>query len=640
MHLLRAGWRGSVSGEENLVKLNSAWSERRSFRRPAPVATHGHRCVWRRPTSHVLAIFAVVAAIAGGTDASAQAVRGRLMDLQSSEGVGGAMMTLVDRQDSHLGSTLTRASGLFEIEAPSPGRYRVKAERIGYATAWSDYFEIDVGDTLAIEIAAQVEAISLEGIEVQGEARCRVRPEEGLAVARVWDEARKALAAAAWTQERGIYRYEMLHITRDLDPDGRTVTWEDRVLQQSLRQSPYRARPAAELIESGFARLTADESSYFAPDAAVLLSDPFLDTHCFRLRRDARRAPGLIGLAFEPVPGRRLPEIAGTLWLDPADGELQWLDFRYVNLPLPVPLARAASGRVDFKPMPNGTWIVESWQIRMPQPVSNPGPFARVRLGGVAEEGGEILRAHLNEGKVLEGGLGGRIAGIVFDSLHIGLPGARVFIDGTDLEVLTGQDGRFELTHLRTGTYTVNFSHPYLDRLRFRPSPVEVDVVEEARTPARIEFAAPAASAALERLCRERDRTTVGEKPGTWDRSNGAGVLLGRVTDPAGVPLEGVNVRIGAREYEVTRADGDLFQWHNAMVVTTDENGRYVGCGVPVDRFLRVAVLRSGWGPSDERSTDELLSYRAAWLEEVVRISSGQLLAIVDFEVEMEPRSP
>ncbi|MDE2653909.1 MAG: carboxypeptidase-like regulatory domain-containing protein [Gemmatimonadota bacterium] len=622
------------------MKLKSARSECRCLGRPAPVAGHGRRCVCRPPASHVLAIFAIVAAIAGGTDASAQAVRGRLVDLQNSEGVGGAMMTLVDQEGSHLASTLTRASGLFEIEAPSPGRYRVMAERIGYATTWSDYFEIAADDTLAIEITAQVEAISLEGIEVQGDARCRVRPEEGLAVARVWDEARKALAAAAWTQERGIYRYEMLHITRDLDPDGRTVIWEDRTLQQSHRQSPYRARPAEELIENGFARQSADESLYFAPDAAVLLSDPFLDTHCFRLRRDARRAPGLIGLAFEPVPGRRLPEIAGTLWLDPADSELQWLDFRYVNLALPVPLVRAASGRVDFKPMPNGTWIVESWRIRMPRPVSNPSPFARVRLGGLAEEGGEVLRTHLNEGTVLEGDLGGRIAGIVFDSLRTGLPGARVFIHGTDMEVLTGRDGRFELTHLRTGTYTVSFSHPYLDRLRFRPSPIEVDVLEEAPTPARIDFTAPAASAALERLCSERERTTIGETPGTWDRSNGAGVLLGRLTDPAGVPLEGVAVRIGAREYEVTRADGGLWRWHNVMIVKTDESGRYAGCGVPVDRTLRVAVLRPGWGPDDGRSKDELLSYKAAWLEEVVLVSSGEPLAFLDFEVELEPGSP
>lgn len=609
-----------------------------------PLRPTAVRCVYATMTPKLLAIFTIVAAISGGTDAAAQVVHGRLADPQGSTGVSGALMTLVGRGDQPLATTLTSGSGLFELETPLPGRYRVKAERIGYATAWSNYFEIAAGDTLTIEITASVEAISLEGIRVQGDARCRVRPqEEGLAVARVWEEARKALAAAAWTQERGLYRYEMMRIVRDLDPEGRTVIWEDRTPQQSYRQSPYRARPAEVLIENGFARLTADESVYWAPDAAVLLSDPFLDTHCFRLRRDAGRAPGLIGLAFEPVPDRRLPEIVGTLWLDPADGELKWLDFRYVNLGLPEPLNRAANGRVKFKAMPNGTWIVNSWHIRMPQAVTYPNPFAGgtgVRLAGLTEEGGEVVRAHSSEGAALDGDLGGRIAGIVFDSLRAGLPGARVFIEGTDTEVLTDGDGRFVLTHLRTGTYTVNFSHPYLDRVGYRARPVEVDVVDGASAPVQIDFTTPTVPLAVDRACRERERRAAAEggdgAGGAWDRANGAGVLVGRVTNPRGVPLAGVAVRIASRQYEVTRADGGLRLWHDVMIVTTDAAGRYVACGVPVNRSLRVAVMRPGWGPDDGRTEAELLSHRAAWLQEMVRVSSDQLFAILDFEVDME----
>ncbi|MCY4571360.1 MAG: carboxypeptidase-like regulatory domain-containing protein, partial [Gemmatimonadetes bacterium] len=111
-----------------------------------------------RPTCLLLA---VLAALAGPTNATAQIVRGRLVGLQGSEGVGGAMMTLVDGEDRRLASTLTRASGLFELESPAAGRYRVKAERIGYATTWSDPFDIAAGDTLTIRIDVVVQAISL-----------------------------------------------------------------------------------------------------------------------------------------------------------------------------------------------------------------------------------------------------------------------------------------------------------------------------------------------------------------------------------------------------------------------------------------------------------------------------------------------
>ncbi len=612
---------------------------------PAPVAAH----IRPRPSCYLACLLlANLAAVgAGANSAAAQVVRGRLLDPHGPEGIGGALMTLVDQGDRPLANTLTRASGLFEIESPSAGRYRVKAERIGYATTWSAYFEVAAGDTLTIEITAQVEAISLAGIEVEGDSRCRVRPEEGLAVTRVWDEARKALGAAAWTQERGLYRYEMMQTTRELDPEGRRVISEDRTFQQGYSQSPYVALPADVLIEGGFARLTASESVYWAPDAAVLLSDPFLDTHCFRLRRDAGQAPGLIGLAFEPVPGRRLPEITGTLWLDPADGELKWLDFRYVNLGLPDPLNYAAGGRVEFEAMPNGTWIVNSWSIRMPRGENYENPFtggSGVRLAGLVEQGGEVLRAHGSEEAVLEADLGGQIAGIVFDSLRTGLPGARVFVEGADTEVLTGRDGRFVLAHLRTGTYTVNFSHPYLDRLGFRPRPFEVDVVEGARTPAQINFVAPTVAVAVNRLCRELERRGAtgagGGASRARDPSAGEGVLLGRVTDPRGVPLAGVDVRIVARDYEVAREAAVFVLLRNGMVVKTNESGYYLACGVPVDTGLRVAVLRPGWGPDDGRSEAELLSDRAVWVEDVVPVGSGLPLATLDFVVETEPGSP
>ena len=602
-----------------------------------------------RPTCLLLAVLAALAALAGPTNATAQIVRGRLVGPQGSEGVAGAMMTLVDGEDRRLASTLTRASGLFELEPPAAGRYRVKAERIGYATTWSDPFDIAAGDTLTIRIDVVVQAISLEGIEVEGESRCRVRPEEGLAVTRVWDEARKALAAAAWAQERGLYRYEMMKIVRELDPEGRRVITENRTFQQGYSRSPYVARPAEVLIEGGFARINTDESLYWAPDAAVLLSDPFLDTHCFRLRRDEGRAPGSIGLAFEPVPGRRLPEITGTLWLDPANGELKWLDFRYVNLGLPDALNHAASGRVKFRAMPNGTWIVDSWRIRMPQAGRFSNPFTGgtgVRLAGLREEGGDVLRAHGNEETVLEADLGGRIAGIVFDSLRTGLPGALVFVEGTNAEVTTGRDGRFVLTHLRAGSYTVNFSHPYLDQLGFRPRPFEVAVVEDALTSAQVNFAAPTVGAAVNRLCREREREAertaeAGGADSTRDHAAaGPGALLGRVTDHRGVPLSGVAVRIIAREFEVTR-DAEVFHlWQNGLIVTTNESGYYLACGVPVDTDLRVAVLRPGWGPGEGRSDAELLSDRAAWAEGVARAASGRLVATLDLVVETDPGSP
>ena len=79
-----------------------------------------------------------------------------------------------------------------------------------------------------------------------------------------------------------------------------------------------------------------------------------------------RRATGLVGLEFEPTADREVPDISGTVWLDPSAAEVRWLDFRYQNLAVPRALLRASpGGRVEFMSLPNGAWIVTSWHVRM-----------------------------------------------------------------------------------------------------------------------------------------------------------------------------------------------------------------------------------------------------------------------------------
>ncbi|MDE2866763.1 MAG: carboxypeptidase-like regulatory domain-containing protein [Gemmatimonadota bacterium] len=533
--------------------------------------------------------------------ATGQVVRGRLLDTDGSTAIGGAMMSLVDDRDRQLDRNLTRQSGLYQLMAAAEGRYRVRADRIGYATTYSDYFEIAVGDTVLVDLVARVEAISLAGIEAEGERRCRVRPEEGLAVARVWDEARKALEAAAWTQERGYYRYEMMGIERQMDRENRRVVSEDRSHGGGYRQTPYVSLPAEELMREGFARLTPAESVYWAPDAAVLLSDEFLDTHCFRVRRDGNRAPGLIGLAFQPVPGRNLPEISGTLWIDPATSGLERLDFFYENLNLPDALrAAAAGGTVEFQALPNGTWIVDSWRIRVPRARVTTNPFTRRAesvLDGISVHGGDVLRVHGNEGTVLQADPGGRIAGVVFDSLRGGLAGARVYIEGLASEAVTSTDGRFELVHLQPGVYSVNFSHPYLEPYSYIPKPFEVEVVEGATTPAQINFVAPTITRIANSLCHDEEQPDERTITAHGDSFANDGILMGQVTDSAGAGLPGAMVRVLLRSFDISRltepssAGAAIRVAYGGAVFPTDHNGYYRACWLPVDIDLRISVV-------------------------------------------------
>ena len=57
---------------------------------------------------------------------------------------------------------------------------------------------------------------------------------------------------------------------------------------------------------------------------------------------------GLLGLEFEPVEDRGVPEISGVLWLDADDGHLQWLDYdyEYLDVPSAERLGAACDSRV------------------------------------------------------------------------------------------------------------------------------------------------------------------------------------------------------------------------------------------------------------------------------------------------------
>ncbi len=564
----------------------------------------GRRRVHLTPLDCVIRLACTVAFLAGlsiPSAVSAQVVQGRLLDASDGTSLGTAMITLVDRDDREVGRVLTRSnSGLFQLNAPAPGEYRLRAERIGYATSHSDFFSLAVGDTLALDIRARVEAISLRGIEAVADRQCRVRPGEGLAVSRVWEEARKALEAAAWTQERGLYRYYVLRIKRRLDRSERRVESEDRTYEQGFGEAPYVSLPADSLLTVGFARYSPDESVFWAPDAEVLLSDDFLDTHCFQIRQGGDAIAGVVGLGFEPVPDRPVTEISGTIWLDQSTSQLRWLEFQYENLDAPRSLVEAApGGRGDFHALPNGTWIVSSWSLRMFRArvdVDTAADPAAATLDGITIEHGNVLQVQGDEGVVFEGDPGGRIAGTVFDSSGVGLPGAHVFIEGSGAEVVTDAEGRFELAHLGPRTYTLHFTHPHLQQFGYRSEPTEVRVEEGAVAPTRVDFEAPALAQVIHEICRGVEQPTAPLFSGTtlvWRNA----ILTGRVTSEAGKPVDGTSVRVytTTSEFEDVVASIDALsfttEWRTLAMAPTNSSGFYGVCWLPVDESLMVVAL-------------------------------------------------
>jgi hypothetical protein len=509
-----------------------------------------------RPCRHLLRTLASAGGLlmtAATTTLGAQVIQGAVIEADSGEPVNGAFVIAIDSEGERVAGVLADRSGAFRLRLREPGTFRIRAERIGYETATSEPFSIARGETREVAMRLDSRAIALQGITVEGRQRCVMRPEAGIATHALWEEARKALEVSSFVEEARMYRFRSELYVRELEPDGVRVRRELEARTRTGYGTPFASLPPAELIEHGFARRDGDGWILYAPDADVLLSDEFLDTHCFRITEG--EDADVVGLSFEPVPGRRLPEVRGVLWLDRSTGELQHLEYGYVNVPLEG--RERLGGRVDFRMLDGGAWIVERWWIRSPMVTIEEGARRRVRIDGLREDGGEVVTILTPSGRPVDEAAGPPLAGMVFDSIGgEPLAGARVFLDGTQYSAATDETGHFEMAGVRPGRYGVAFTHPRLDSLGLRVSPVEVDVPRDGS--AEVQLAVPSAGTLAAAAC---------EAAGEPGRAVG-GIVRNDVT---GVPLPGAEVVL---EWQ---AEGRT----ERRRAEADPGGAYRFCGVP-----------------------------------------------------------
>ncbi len=510
----------------------------------------------------------------------AQAITGTLVEEGSGAPVDGAAVVLLDVADDQISWRLTDPSGRFSFALARGGTFRLRADRIGHSSVRSDLIEVGEEKTVAYRLEIPVEAIVLAGLTVESGRRCRVRPGSDEATARVWEEARKALAATAETTRRGFYRYVIRRFERELDARGRRVLKEESRVDRRLTPNPWSSLPVDDLLNGGFVRPNEEGSTYYAPDAEVLLSDPFLDTHCMRLREGEDESEGLVGLAFEPVGDRGVPDISGTLWVDPTSGALQWLDYRYERLD--VPHAERLGGRVSFEGLPNGTWIVREWSIRMPMLSATrrrPGRTTRTELAGIKEGGGLVVRVSNVAGAVVFDSRAGILEGVVVDSLgRTPVAGAIVLLDDTD-KATTDDEGRFRFPSLPRGHYGLSVSNPALE-IHGLPSPATyVESVPGEVSSVRLEF--PGVVPALKELC------------GSHEPREGGGILTGVVRTASGEPAPGATISIRWDEVRALIA-GFQRQDLESQVEVRQPNGLYAVCALPRDRWLQISVTWNG----------------------------------------------
>ncbi len=322
--------------------------------------------------------------------ASAQTVRVQAIESETQRPVVGAIVVLVDSAGRPGTRGLTNEGGRVVLTAPHPGTFRLRADRIGHSGILTDPFP--VGDSaISITVIMPASRTVLPEVTVAGATPCDRRA-SGASTAELWNEIRKSLTASEITTESESVVLAVTRFRRYRTRAG-VIRADSIVGRFTTRNAPFVSGDPGQLHRDGFIQERGGGFQFFAPDARLVLSDEFLEAHCFRVATADPEQPGFVGLAFEPVPGRRLPDVRGTLWVDRRSAALRHLDFEYLNAPEAIQWD-GIGGRIEFQRLANGLSVATEWFIRTADRVRvEPRGFRRLRQGvdsvaGYVDEGG------------------------------------------------------------------------------------------------------------------------------------------------------------------------------------------------------------------------------------------------------------
>jgi hypothetical protein len=542
---------------------------------------------------HLRHILVAAASIVVGSQLAAQDVLIEVVELTNGKPIVGANVSLVDEHGMGLAGNFSDQGGHAVLRAPAPGLYSVKADKVGY-DSWSSV-QLHV---LATQIHVRVGMAVTRNPQLvipRSEAACQSLSPVGTPAGDLWVEIKKALTASALTEARGLVPLDVDLYERSLDRNLEVVG------QRTEQRTRIARRPAVGIswdqVDSTRRSAVTGGDIYRAPDAATLISDDFVKSHCYAAIRGYGPETGLSGLEFKPARIGSQPELTGVLWMDPKANALRSLNFDYVNLPVPLRVART-SGRLEFQQLPGGQWIVPSWYIRLPRvsqvrsgeagsPVS-----VRDTLVGFQEVGGTSRPAGTKATSSIAGAPGSiaaadsagadnkqsdsssaatprsLITGVVFDSTtgH-GLKDVVVYTGGGKYRTTTDAAGRYELATDVSLTDTLVFEHPRLRLFRVADQMRPVSLPSGAHGEANLVM--PSYKTLRAKFCGQNETGTEAQ-----------GLAAGYVRDAAGNPVPNAHVWATWRVLWIPQ-NGRLVATNQQRTVETDTggDGSYLMCG-------------------------------------------------------------
>jgi len=528
--------------------------------------------------------------------------------------VPGAIVMLVGGDGSIAGRAVSKEDGSFSVSTPRDGSYSIRVLRIGFRPTTAGPVELRAATPLRRDVPLSGRVWVLPSVQVTDRGQCQVHPDSTAIAFRLWDEARIALLATVLTESEPL-GVRLTHDERTFDASGAKVLVDSASTADGSSRKPIVTLTPDSLARGGYT--TNDDhggTTYWGPDANVLLSESFASTHCIRPElppADTGALTGVLGVAFEPADAKRgHVDVRGVLWIDRQSAELRSLDYTYVNVASVAERAHAG-GHVEFLRLPDGTWTVSRWWIRSPivetraflepstVPGAPPGQRPSHRLIGVHESRCDILELRRGGAMWWERGRVS-VAIRVTDSAGAAVRAMVSLID-TTRSAATGDDGVVRFDRVLPGPARLVVHVPALDSLDaprtlaaitipdrpFEPIGVRVPTAQEA-------FAARCGDAALE-----------------WNE----GAVRGRVPEAAGASIE-----VSWDMPYARLGGGPAVTVHETRTVAVDARGSYFACGVPRGFALTVRVTHASGGGHAEPGVRR------------TEVPSSGYVAIVDFD--------
>ena len=545
------------------------------------------------------------AIVVAGVRAGAQDVRVEVFEAATGKPIVGANVSLYDSAGTiPFGGGFSDQGGRAELRAPSRGSYRVKADKVGYDT-WTSV-QLQLGDRAVLVRAGMAPMRAPSPVVARSETACQQLTGPGTAAGDLWTEIKKALTATALTEAQGLVPLDVDLYERVLDRNLGIVS------ERGEQRTRISRRPALGISWDQIDTTRRGDGSgtevYRAPDAATVLSDQFVKSHCYAAIRGYGPETGLTGLEFKPARVAGLPELAGVLWMDPKDNSLRALNFDYVNLPIPLRIART-NGRIEFQQLPNGQWIIPRWYIRMPRiarvvatdvrapAVARDSLLGYQEVGGAARPAGTAVpRASASatdaDAPSPEESTANQsvIVGVVYDSSS-GRPlaGVQVTTGGGKFKAVTNAGGRYELTVDAPINDTIVFEHPRLRLFHIAERVQTISLPSGSRGEASV--IVPSYGALRARMCGRNETGTEAQA-----------LMVGYVRDASGKPLPRAHVWAS---WQITwvEQNGRLVSTNQQRTVETDSNsdGSYAMCGFTREARVTAKVGVGGRPTLEER---------------------------------------